>query len=483
MMARSTLLGFALALGFAVGVASAAPEEPARRISTPPVFFVSGNGWGHGVGMSQYGAFGFAQRGADYRRILAHYYRGTRLGAAPVRKVRVLLRQNLRAVTIASDRPFTVRDYEGEEHVLRAGSHSFGPGLKLRTTANQEPTPLTPPIVFTPGTTPLRFKKPYRGTFELSLVNDKLRLVNVVGLEAYLYGVVPDEMPEHWPAEALKAQAVVARSYALASRRGNGFDLYSDVRSQVYNGIDAEEPTASAAVAATAGQVLTYAGRVVRTYYHSTSGGRTASAEDVWGMAVPYLVSVPDPYDSLSPHHRWGPFALSAAKLDRALKVPGRVTDIETTVNASGRVDAVIVVGSSGGVTIPAAEFRRRFGLRSTWFRVGLLSLTRLSGAVTYGSEVELAGVARNVGVVFLEQRASSSIWEPAVRVRPDRDDAFRVRVAPLAPTQYRLAALGAAGPPLRVPVAPAVRLRAAADLTALRGFVRPVFEGAPVVV
>ena len=107
--------------------------------------------------------------------------------------------------------------------------------------------------------------------------------MNGVGLEPYLWGVVPDEMPDEWPAEALRAQAVVARSYALAVRRSSGpFDLYPDVRSQVYGGVAAEEASTTAAVNATAGRVLLYGGKVATTFFFSTSGGRTASVEDAW---------------------------------------------------------------------------------------------------------------------------------------------------------------------------------------------------------
>ena len=115
----------------------------------------------------------------------------------------------------------------------------------------------------------------------------KLRAINMVGLEQYLYGVVPSEMPYTWAPEALKAQAIAARSYALATRRTGAFDLYPDTRSQVYLGIEHEKPSTNAAVNATAGQVVLYDGQVAKTYFFSSSGGRTASAEDVWGEPVP----------------------------------------------------------------------------------------------------------------------------------------------------------------------------------------------------
>ena len=140
--------------------------------------------------------------------------------------------------------------------------------------------------------------KQYRGRLDVAAQGGFLRVVNGVGLESYLQGVVPGEVPSAWPAETLKAQAVAARSYALANLvKGKMFDLYADVRSQVYGGVASEKPSTSKAVVATAGEVVLYAGKVATTLYFSTSGGKTASALDVFGQNIPYLVSWPDPWD------------------------------------------------------------------------------------------------------------------------------------------------------------------------------------------
>src|SRR5207247_3913184 len=131
--------------------------------------------------------------------------------------------------------------------------------------AEAEPSP--GPLTFT-ATPPLIFKKPHRGTFTVTSDGKKLTLVNTVPLEQYLAAVVPSEMPKTWVPEALKVQAVAARSYALAVRKTSGsFDVYPDTRSQVYGGVYAEAPSATAAVDATAGQVLSYNGRIATTYF------------------------------------------------------------------------------------------------------------------------------------------------------------------------------------------------------------------------
>jgi stage II sporulation protein D len=465
----------------AVLVASgAAPAETTPPTGTP-TFVLTGRGWGHGVGMSQWGALGFAQRGYGYEQILAHYYRGTTLGRAPVARVRVLLVGARKTLTVSSEGPLRVRDAAGELYELEPGRYRLGPGLRLPV-GEDEPRALAPPIVFTPELAPLALDgKPYRGLLEIGVEKMKLHAINSVGLEAYLYGVVPDEMPHTWPAEALKAQAVVARSYALASRRTGTFDLYDDVRSQVYNGMDAEEAPATEAVAATAGQVVTYEGKVATTYFFSTSGGRTADVADVWsGNPVPYLVSVPDPYDTASPHHRWGPVTFATARLRKALDVQGRLLDIRTTLNHSGRVAAVVAVGTEGESSVPAGEVRRRLGLRSTWFRVGALALDAQPKPVVYGSRASVTGLARGLPAVTLERRfAPGAPWEQPVPVTPGADGRFALAVEPLASTEYRLASGTVRGTPVRLAVAPLVRLAAPTDGAALRGTVKPLLPGA----
>ena len=144
---------------------------------------------------------------------------------------------------------------------------------------------------------------PYRGRMVLIRDGGAVLVVNHVSLEHYLYGVVPAEMPADWAPEALKAQAVVARSYALTSRRpGEPYDVFADVRSQVYNGLLAEVATTNAAVRATRARVVTVGGQVAQTFFFSTSGGRTASNEEGFGgTPLSYLRSVEDPHDDLSP--------------------------------------------------------------------------------------------------------------------------------------------------------------------------------------
>jgi stage II sporulation protein D len=485
MVLRSTAAASSIVavLGVASSAASA-PEPPPAPGSAAATFAITGRGWGHGVGMSQYGALGFAQRGYGYARIVAHYYPGTKLGRAPVARVRVLLADDRRSLTVSSDGAFRLRDAAGQQYELPAGAKLLGPGLRVNV-GGGKPRVLPGPLTFSPDLAPLRLDgKRYRGSFEVSTAGGRLRVVNSLALEAYLYGVVPDEVPHHWPAEALKAQAVVARSYALAVRKSGPFDLYADVRSQVYNGIDAEEPQATAAVNATAGQVLLFGGKVATTFFFSTSGGRTAAIADVWNASpTPYLVSVPDPYDSISPHHSWGPFWFGAGKLQKVLGVRGKLLDVRTTLNRSGRVDQVVAIGSGGESTLPGTEVRARLGLRSTWFTVGVLALDRPVKPVVHGSPIQLTGRARGLPSVTVEQRAAGAVWEKAASVVPGQDGTFAVALKPLATSEYRLVSGAVRSAPVRVGVAPLVRLLPPQARDALRGVARPLLPGATVVV
>jgi len=232
-------------------------------------------------------------------------------------------------------------------------------------------------------------------------VDGKLRAVNIVGLEQYLYGVVPSEMPSAWAPQALEAQAVAARSYALATRKvGAPYDAYSDTRSQMYLGLSNESAATTAAVTATRGQTLFFGNKVATTFFYSTSGGQTESSVDWTGTALPYLVSVPDPYDDISPYHNWGPVPVTAQTISKALKVTGPITDATTVANAAGRVGKLNLVTALTPQTIPATTLRSAIGLRSTWFTVGVMSLSAPvpSAPVAYGAPLTLVGtVARCV--------------------------------------------------------------------------------------
>jgi stage II sporulation protein D len=407
------------------------------------LFVIDGRGWGHGVGMSQYGARGYAEAGWGYERILEHFYVGTEVHTVPARPVRVLLAERVPAVQIGSTKPFKVVDARGKVRKLKPG---------VQNLVALKPTKLRMPLRYAPGAAPLQLDgSSYRGELLVHRQAGKLTVVNRLPLDRYLRGVVPWEMPDDWHREALRAQAVVARSYALATLKpGTLFDLYADTRSQVYGGIRAEAASTNRAIGSTAGRVVFWNGRIATTFYHSTSGGRTVSNEEAWPGAtpVPYLVSVPDPYDGLSKLHRWGPFRWTPARLGRTLGV-GVVRDLVVTRGSSGRAVEVTVKGPRGARTMLAQDVRRALGLRSTWFAVRVLSLEQPQGRslAASGQPVVLKGFVRGLGKVRLEQQVNGGTWRTIRRVRVRPDGRFTVKVAPKRATSYRLATpLGAGG-------------------------------------
>ncbi len=406
------------------------------------MFVIDGRGWGHGVGMSQYGARGYAEAGWRHPRILAHYYRGTKLRVLPARPVRVLLREGLGVVRISSTKPHRVIDATGKIRKLK-------PGTRTLAASRQLLKGLKSPLRFDPGVAPLQLDGAgYRGSLVVHRRGSGLTVVNHLPLDRYLRGVVPWEMPEEWHREALRAQAVVARSYALATLKpGELFDLYADTRSQVYGGIRAEEPTTNRAIGATAGRVLVWHSRIATTFYHSTSGGRTASVADVWPKArvVPYLVSVPDPHDNISKHHRWGPFRMTPGEISNLTGTPG-VRDVLLERAVSGRVTGVTIKTGNGAKRIEAQDFRRAFGLRSTWFAVRVLNLDPPTRSALVTDELKLTGFVRGLTKVRLEQQVNGGTWTTVRRIRTRPDGRFTVPVAPRATTSYRLASPVVAG-------------------------------------
>jgi SpoIID/LytB domain protein len=392
----SRILGSVLA-----GAILLAPSAPAEAVaSDPPVNLVgqttvtvTGHGWGHGHGMSQYGAQGAARAGLSYASILDFYYQGTKLSLL-TGKIRVL-------ITADTDNNTTVR-HRRHLRVLDTGN---GKTYKLRT----KRTPRAWRLRTVQGKTRLFFRT---GSWHLYRTGGRaalagagefradglltLRLatgdrvyrgglryangdtVNVVGIEKYLRGVVPSEMPSSWMPAALRAQAVAARSYAAFERAANAsryFQVYDSTRSQVYRGYAAETTPTDAAIAATASQVLTFAGQPAFTQFSASSGGWTSDG------GHPYLKANPDIYDKPvdpvlhigDPHYDWTT-TITFAKL-QALYGTGTLEGIQVfqregnrTYANGGRVEQVVLSGTTGTKEISGSTFRSTFGLKSTYF-------------------------------------------------------------------------------------------------------------------
>ncbi len=442
-----------VSLAALLGPAGASTQSAPATV-TVSTFVFTGRGWGHGVGMSQWGAYGYAKRGVTYDRILSHYYPGTKLAVTPVGQVKALLIEEAQTIVVSSPDAFSVRDGRGALHDVAAGNYQLDARLLLALDPAGPPEALPGPLTFLPGKSPLWLAHPFRGTLTVTAAGKTLSVVNSVALDEYVRGVVSSEMPRTWPLEAIKAQAVAARSFALSHVRGSAFDVYADTRDQVYGGIAAETSIGDRAVAETAKQVLLYRGKVATTFFFSSSGGRTAALTDVFAGSkpTPYLVSVPDPYDTASPYHTWGPVVVGGAGASRKLGIPG-LLDLQS-VPTSGRAKSILVTGRNGEAIVPAGDVRRALGLRSTWIRIGVLSLARPAGTATAGASVTLTGRIEQVDGVTLEQRvAGSPDWQAGPTVTPEPDGSFSVEATVSATTDFRLAVGTAKGAVLRVAV------------------------------
>jgi stage II sporulation protein D len=288
--------------GLGRGVQAAAATLAGMALLAGPAhastLLIEGAGDGHGVGMSQDGAYGYAKHGASYQAILAHYYTGTTIGQAPAKAL--------------------IRVLEGSKVIK-------------------------------------------------------------VPLERYVKGVVAAEMPASWPLAALEAQAIASRTYAMTAHAGGSkFDVYSDTRSQVYEGIAAETATTNAAVSATAGQIVLYAGKPAATYFFASSGGMTENIEDSFlgSEPQPWLKGVADPYEGKSSD--WTAsmsFAAAAARLHGLLE--GSFKGIEVlTRGVSPRIVSALVLGSRGNTPVSGPQLAGALGLSSTWVYFSVKSAT-----------------------------------------------------------------------------------------------------------
>jgi len=443
------------------------PLAAAVLVAAPPAagkqrFTIRGAGFGHGVGLSQYGAYGFALHGARYDAILRHYYTGTALGTTdPARTVRVLLQSTgtasfsgavqagSRALNAA--RTYRVRRYSTSQVELLSPR---GRRLGVYSAPLQVAGPA--------GVVRLGGAGDYRGRLEFRPDTfGGINAINAVPLEEYVAGVVARESPSSWPQEALKAQAVAARTYAVTtSKAGAGFDQYADTRSQVYGGVAAETAATNAAVAATRGQVVTYDGAPVVTYFFLTSGGRTENVENttLGTEPKPWLQSVDDPYDDVSPKHRWGPIRMSmgtaAARLSGLVR--GRFKGIRVRRRGSSpRIVTADVVGTRGRTRVSGATLRARFGLFDSWAYFTSIGMRKKPPppATTAGPRARsiLAGTVypERAGAEVQIQVRDSGGWHTVTTAVVRRGGRYSAAVGRAG--VYRAIFAGDAGPTVRV--------------------------------
>lgn len=272
---------------------------------------------------------------------------------------------------------------------------SFPAGTKMTATRKGSDIYLNDkkvgPTLAVTGDTPMKVSvdgRSYRGSVKLTTALSKanVAVINVVPMEAYLYGVVPEEAPPSWHHAALEAQAVAARTYAYHAMQGRSnysYDVESDTRSQVYKGMASEYASTTSAVDVTKGMVMTYGGKVINALFHSDSGGYTEDSEKVWGNAVPYLKAVEEPVKGVNPStYRWT-VTTDKNRLESILKQAGKDVGSLKSIQlsplgkrplsaadrgASGRVISMVMEGSKGKAVVTGEAMMGYLGLRSTLF-------------------------------------------------------------------------------------------------------------------
>jgi len=393
-LTAACVAGSALALGI---------TSPAQAVTTDESFWipadesltVHGRGYGHGHGMSQYGAQGAALQGKTYREIVDFYYPGTSWS-----KVRGLVRVLVTAdttsdVVVSPTRGLRLKDL-GDRAVYTLPSidgltrwrltpvsgetvveyydgrwRRYRPGGRAALVGDGEFFAGSPVTLWTPaGQTRyfgrLRAASPSPGSSSRDTVN-------IVSMDRYVKGVVADEMPASWHPEAVKSQSIAARTYATWSRAQNPrryYQICDTTACQVYGGADAEDPRSNAAVGATAREILAYDGKPAFTQFSASSGGWTSRG------SVPYLPAQRDPYDGWSGNHvhTWsttvdaGRFERSYPRLGELQRI--RVTERDGNGEWRGRVLSLVLDGTQSDVTISGDDFRWAFGLRSNWFTI-----------------------------------------------------------------------------------------------------------------
>jgi stage II sporulation protein D len=489
-MMRSPILLAALAATLVLAATATATATPAAAAAATGNVYVRGAGNGHGIGMSQYGAYGYALHGKGYRWILAHYYQGTALGKTnPTQTVRVLIATQSAAfsgVTRAGNKKLDPSEIYSVRALADGSLILLGPkGKKLAR--------FTGALTATgPGPLSLAGVGSYRGSLVFSPNGSGgVQTVNAVDLEDYVRGVISWEMPSGWATEALRVQAVAARTYAITTSVGGAdFDLYADTRSQMYGGVAAETPATDAAVAETRGQVVTYHGAPVITYFSSSSGGHTENVENVWPGSTPeqWLRGVPDRYDGAggNPYHRWArSLSLTSAAARLGDFVKGRLIGIRVVKRGvSSRIMLADVVGSGGRTRVTGAQLQSALGLLTSY--ASFLSISTVpyapapvstsghraaAGPPAQQAEAQavlavmalvrdlvsgaVSGIHGTIypappGAEITIQRSGAHGWQTAARTTVRAGGSYGVRL--LRPGRYRVVYQGFYGPVVAVP-------------------------------
>ncbi|WP_210650389.1 SpoIID/LytB domain-containing protein [Nocardioides sp. SYSU D00065] len=379
----------ALLLPILPASATAEPRRKAETWATPgsTAITVTGHGYGHGHGLSQYGALGAAEQGLSWRQIVDFYYPGTTWGriggkvrvlitADTGRDVQVVAQRGIKVGSVARKRTWRLPAVPAKKwRLIARGDDTLVQHTRGGAWRTWKKVPGEAEFSSTTGRLTLVLpgeRREYRGTLQsVAPRQGKRQTVNEVGMEAYLRGVVPQEVPALWTQAAVSAQSVAARTYAAFERSHPSaahYDLCDTTQCQVYGGVDAEHPAATAAIKATAGQGLMYDGRPAFTQFSASNGGWSSAG------SMPYLVAQADPYDGVTGHQysTWTE-TIDDVQVERHWPAIGDLTSIEVTSRDGngdwgGRVTDMAFIGTTGTARVDGDTVRSYFGLNSDWF-------------------------------------------------------------------------------------------------------------------
>ncbi|HEX2184681.1 MAG TPA: SpoIID/LytB domain-containing protein, partial [Chloroflexota bacterium] len=464
--------------GAAALPAPAAPAGVYAFDGAAPALVFDGKGWGHGVGLCQWGAHGRALAGQAAEQIVGTYFQGTSIQTLGQDATMRVLIDGGRRFTPGQTTRISALDgrwqaetgdaapVEGPaggflelwqdgttlRHTVKAQD-----GTKLGEGTFQDPLTLRPleettrfavaykpagQVAGRPGT----YYDTYRGELTLTMRSEGLETINRLSLQDYLRGVVPAEMPPSWPAEALKAQILTARSYAVwqaRSRARQRYDVDDTVQHQVYLGSNVERANVNQLIDATAGKVIVHRGQVIQAVFFSTCAGWTENNESVWpGAPLPYLRGIQDvdpagqPYDAAAPRFSWTTGALTTAQLQAILNTDpatavGQLLALDLSQRThSGRLLRVTATGTAGSKTFTPDKLVARFnrerpnGVSQLWSTNFDLKWTTLDA------------VSQTQGIVPLPPAVPAPGTVPAPPVEPPQVAAPTATAAPAAPTE-----------------------------------------------
>lgn len=307
--------------------------------------------------------------------------------------------------------------------------------IYIRQTADKFETLLIRPLDTATPTT-VNDRKVYRGSFIIKKTKDHLLVINLVHLEEYVAGVVGGEMPANWPLESLKAQAVVARTYAaqkMNERETKEFDLVDTVMDQVYDGVSAEHPVILKAVTSTKGEILKNGSEVITAYYHADCGGRTEEGSNVFPGDLPYLTSVTCTFHKDSPYQNWSK-TITTDELKQILELAGYTVsgDIDEVrfvpFSKNGRIDKVIVRHEGGVVEIQGKAFRKLIGPREMRSTNARIEVTQ-QAAVTINVPVAAAKAPLLTDTVRLEHVENGFAFSNEPPVTKSEEKSFSQKV------------------------------------------------------